>query len=165
MAHVDDPLAGDPFFRVLNERHPEVDLVILPQVTVPAPDEPRVDPATARTQEEVISSVLDDLGARLGPYAVEPRVSWRQASQSVRHQATGRAVLATREPVPTLRRLGDTLFNLGWSAGPVPGGSPRLEATRDGVRLTATAMPGGIRVHAEGEPLVLSDEAAAELLR
>ena len=157
-------LTDDPFFRVLRERHPEVDLVILPPVAPPAPDEPRLDLVEARRLQDEVEGVLDDLGARLGPYALEPTVTWRQSSQSLRHQLTGRALLASRRPVDTLRRLGDTLLNLGWSAGPVDGPAPRIEAARGDVRLVVTAQPGGVRLVATSEPRALSAEAAEEVL-
>jgi hypothetical protein len=42
---VPDPALADPMLRVLRERHPEVDVVVLPGPVPPAPDTPRLDPA------------------------------------------------------------------------------------------------------------------------
>jgi hypothetical protein len=164
MSQADEILADDPVLRVLHERHPEVDLVILPPVSQPPADEPRLTLGEARRLQEVVETVLGDLGARLGPFALEPTISWRQSSQSLRHQVTGRALLAARQPTATMRRLGDTLLNLGWVAGPVAGPTPRLQARRDGVRLAVTAQAGGVRILAESEPRALAAEAAAEVL-
>lgn len=59
-----DPTLDDPMLRVLRERHPEVDIVVLPQ-NAPAP----VAPDLAADEREVLAAgvdrLVDDLLARL----------------------------------------------------------------------------------------------------
>lgn len=145
-----DPTLNDPMLRVLRERHPEVDIVVLPQNT-PAP----VAPELAADDRDVLAAgverMVDDLLARLD-------LGGRTATRDGRWHTDewdqtwyeGVAVvgdLGRGENVTLLRSTGNVLVGLGWQARPVPGDRPRLVARRrGGFEAAATVRPTSLVV-------------------
>ena len=142
-----DPTLVDPLFRELRHRHPEVDIVLLPQ-QVP-PTEPAVPAATPEEQgalAEGLDRHLDDLVARLSrepAWASEHRAG-RWITDEWGHTCYESAVevteLADGANVALLRATGNALVGLGWQARPVPGDRPRLTARRRGGETAAARV-------------------------
>jgi hypothetical protein len=147
-----DPLRADPMLRVLRERHPEVDIVVLPQ-GVPARRAPEVDPSERDDLAGDLERALDDLLDRLGADAPLRSVQRAQRWQTDEWDQTWcEAVavvddLADGENVALLRVTGQALVDLGWQARPVPGDRPRLVARRrGGAEATAAVRPTALVV-------------------
>ena len=150
-----DPAAADPFFRVLRERHPDVDVVLLPPIL------PR--PADADAWDGDPDAVADDaldalrmLGVALGTDLPAGVRFWKhhdEAAQQHLTVATSFAAAPGRE-VAELRRTGQALLDLGWQARPLEREDrPTLEARRDGHRLVAFAVDGGIDLTLTSRPV------------
>lgn len=159
-----DPTLDDPMLRVLRERHPEVDIVVLPQ-TVPAP----VAPELASGERDAVAAgadrLVDDLIARLdlggrtatrdgGWHTDEWDQSWYEAVAVVGDLGTG-------ENVALLRSTGNALIGLGWQARPVPGDRPRLVGRRrGGFEAAATVRPTSLVLTVRTAKVRLTEEAA-----
>ena len=159
-----DPTLDDPMLRVLRERHPEVDIVVLPQ-TVPAP----VAPELAADERDAVAAdadrLVDDLIARLdlggrtatrdgGWHTDEWEQSWYEAVAVVGDLGTG-------ENVALLRSTGNALIGLGWQARPVPGDRPRLVGRRrGGFEAAATVRPTSLVLTVRTAKVRLTEEAA-----
>src|SRR5215207_463329 len=59
-------LGGEPFFRVLHEQHPDVDLVILPPIDSPDPDQPLASADKVRQVATAARSAFDRVLAAAG---------------------------------------------------------------------------------------------------
>jgi hypothetical protein len=137
--------------RVLRERHPEVDVVLLPQ-TAPA-TAPAATPAQRAALAADVDGSLGDLLARLSR---DP--AWVGATRDARWRTDewgllwyeSSAVLgplAEGGNVALLRAVGHALLDVGWQARPVPGDRPRLVARRrGGLSATATVRPNELVV-------------------
>lgn len=146
-----DPALADPMLRVLRERHPEVDVVVLPGPVPPAPDSPRVDPAgltaMAARLDEQVGDLLAALSREPGWTGAERFSRWHTDEWGRQWYESGAVVggLAEGDAVALLRATGAALVALGWRARPVPGDRPRLEAARGtgtgGVSARATVRP------------------------
>ncbi|GAA1933185.1 hypothetical protein [Nocardioides hwasunensis] len=143
-----DPVADDPMLRVLRERHPEVDVVVLPQRR-PVAEAPEVDPVRRDALAADLELALDDLLTRLAPDAARHDVAredgrWHtdEWDQNWYECAAVVGGLDVGENVALLRETGRSLVELGWRARPVPGDRPRLVArARGGAEATATVRP------------------------
>jgi hypothetical protein len=140
-----DPTLNDPMLRVLRERHPEVDVVVLPQ-PVPAPVAPEVDAAGRDALAADVERSLDLLLARLEPGArsLQRDGDWRtdEWDQTSYEAVAVLGDLAPGDNMVLLRRTGAVLVGLGWQARPVPGDRPRLVARRrGGLEAVATVRP------------------------
>ena len=136
--------------RVLRERHPEVDFVVVPQ-KAPAP----VAPEFASDERDVLATgverLVDDLLARLDLrdrratrdgrwHTDEWDQTWYEAVAVVGDLERG-------DNVALLRATGNALVGLGWQARPVPGDRPRLVARRrGGFEAAATVRPTSLVV-------------------
>ncbi|MCF6379191.1 hypothetical protein L2K70_16385 [Nocardioides KLBMP 9356] len=145
-----DPTADDPMLRVLRERHPEVDIVVLPQ-NAPAPVAPVLTADERDALAVGVERLLDDLLARL---ALGDRTATREGRWHTDEwdQTWYEAVavvedLGRGENVTLLRSTGNALVGLGWQARPVPGDRPRLVARRrGGFEAAATVRPTALVV-------------------
>jgi hypothetical protein len=144
-----DPTLADPMLRVLRERHPEVDIVVLPQ-PAPVPQVPELGPAQREAFAADLERLLDDLLGRL-PHAGSTRRDGRwhtdEWDQSWYECVSVVGDLAEGDNITLLRSTGNALVGLGWQARPVPGDRPRLVARRRGgfeaaatVRLTSLVL-------------------------
>lgn len=166
-ASTPDPALADPMLRVLRERHPEVDVVLLPGPVPLGPGTPVLETAElaslAAEADSLVGDVLTQLsrsrhwtgGRRSGRWRTD---EWGQVSyQSV---ATVEGV-AQGGHVPLLRDAGAALVDRGWQARPVPGGRPRLEARRPGFGATARVRPDGLVVTVRSAPVRADGGAVA----
>lgn len=160
------PLSDDPFFRVLRERHPDADLVVLPPAAPAPDDEPAEVRERARELVATARATLDSVFRRIGR---EPSVAvdlWSSHDRTGRRRRIARAAVHDLDPgapVALLREVGDALLALGWDARPYADGSPRLRAVRDGLVCEARAFGQALAVEVTSAPLPLSDATAAEL--
>jgi hypothetical protein len=156
-----DPAATDPFFRVLRERHPDVDVVLLPPIRLrPA------DPAAwTGDPEAVVEDALEALRMLGAALAVDLPVGvhfWKHHEEAAQQHLTVMSSFpAPDQEVPELRRVGQALVALGWLAAPLERQDrPTLEARRDGHRLVAHVVEGGVDLVLTSRPV--ADAAFAE---
>lgn len=148
-ASAPDPALADPMLRVLRERHPEVDIVVLPQ-TAPAPRAPDLTSAQRGALAGDVERSLDDLLDRLATHPAAGQVrrdaTWRsdEWDQTWYDCVAVVGPLGAGDNLALLRAAGRALVGLGWRARPVPGDRPRLEARRGGLSATATVRPDTI---------------------
>jgi hypothetical protein len=139
-----DPTLSDPMLRVVRERHPEVDIVVLPQ-PLPVPRLPELGPAQREAFAADLDRLLDDLLSRLpGTGSVERDGRWHtdEWDQSWYECVAVVGGLADGDNITLLRATGNALIGLGWQARPVPGDRPRLVARRrGGFEAAATVRP------------------------
>lgn len=148
-----------PFWATVRRRHPDVDLVLIPDQGPVPPGEEVDDEAVAQAVGRV-HAVADALGAeppaeaRIGfgpdPGTVVPRV--RLAS----HRDDG---------VAALNRLSDQLEELGWSVHRPQGGVDRVVARRANlhVRASYAEQSGTFLLDVTAEPLPVGAERARQL--
>ena len=158
-----DPAAADPFFRVLRERHPDVDVVLLPPTRLrPA------DPGAWDGDPEVVADdaleALRVLGVALDTELPADGHFWRHHEEAAQQHLT----IVTSFPAPgrevaELRRVGRSLLDLGWQARPIERDErPTLEAHRDGHRLVAYAVEGGVDLVLTSRPVADSARSDAD---
>ncbi len=158
-----DPTLDDPMLRVLRERHPEVDIVLLPQ-TAPAPVAPELGADERAALATGVERLLDDLLDRLGigdrPVAREGRwhtdewdQGWYEGVAVVRDLVPG-------DNVALLRATGSAMADLGWQARPVPGDRPRLVGRRGGFEAAARVRPTSLVLTMRTAKVRASQEAA-----
>lgn len=140
-----DPTLSDPMLRVLRERHPEVDIVVLPQ-PAPVPQLPELGPAQRQAFAADLERLLDDLLGRLpaGTGSVRRDGRWHtdEWDQSWYECVAVVGGLAEGDNMVLLRSTGNALVGLGWQARPVPGDRPRLVGRRrGGFEAAATVRP------------------------
>ncbi|RYC03849.1 hypothetical protein [Nocardioides zhouii] len=139
-----DPTLSDPMLRVVRERHPEVDIVVLPQ-PVPVPQLPELGPGQREAFAADLERLLDDLLARLaGAGSVRRDGRWHtdEWDQSWYECVAVVGGLADGDNIALLRATGNALVGLGWQARPVSGDRPRLVARRrGGFEAAATVRP------------------------
>ena len=139
-----DPTLTDPMLRVVRERHPEVDIVVLPQ-PVPVPAIPELGRAQREAFAADLETLLDDLLARLpGAGQVKRDGRWHtdEWDQTWYECVAVVGGLAVGDNIDLLRSTGNALVGLGWQARPVPGDRPRLVARRrGGFEAAATVRP------------------------
>jgi hypothetical protein len=156
-----DPAATDPFFRVLRERHPDVDVVLLPP-TRPRPADPD---AWTGDPEAVAADALEALrvlGVSLGTDLPDGVRFWKHHEEAAQqHLVVVTSFPAPGQEVPGLRRVGQALLDLGWQSRPLEREErPTLEALRDGHRLVAHVVEGGVDLALTSRPV--ADAAFAE---
>lgn len=149
-----DPAAEDPFFRVLRERHPDVDVVLLPPIR-PRPADPD---AWTGDPQAVVEDALDALRVLGVAIAVDLPVGvrfWKHHDEAAQqHLTVTTSFPAAGREVPELRRLGQALVSLGWVAVPLERQDrPTLEARRDGHRLVAYVVEGGVDLVLTSRPV------------
>lgn len=149
-----DPAATDPFFRVLRERHPDVDVVLLP-TTRPRPADPDAWDGDPDVVADDALEALRVVGVALGTDLPVGVRFWKHHDEAAQqHLRVMTSVAASGQEVPELRRLGQALLDLGWQARPLEREErPTLEALRDGHRLVAFAVEGGIDLVLTSRPV------------
>jgi hypothetical protein len=159
-----DPALADPMMRELRERHPDVDIVLLPPVA------PLTEPSATRAQcvarMQHAGRVLATLSERLDR---EPTARtdywWSQKHPEVRRWVTAASFgdLGDEGAVPFLRRLANTLVHLGWEPRPAADGSPKVRGVAGPFELIARASGDAVSVNITSDPLHVPAELHAEL--
>lgn len=162
-----DPALADPMLRVLRERHPEVDIVVLPQ-TAPAPQVVELSAPQRLALVDGLGSSLDDLLERItaspaaGPvrrdgswHTDEWDQTWFEAYAVV-------GPLAEGDNMTLLRATAAALVDLGWQVRPVPGDRPRLVGRhRGGLEAAATVRPDSLVLTLRTAKVRAVEEAAS----
>ncbi len=161
----DDLVAADPMMRILRERHPDVNIVLLPPVE-PIRDQPSATLAQCRAVQQHASSVLSTLSTDVG---LEPstRVDywWSQSHPEVRRWVTAANYTDLGEggAVALLRTLGNLLVRLGWEPRPAADGSPRFRGVAGPFELIASAAGEVVSIHLTSDPFHIPADVYAEL--
>ncbi|MCW2835739.1 MAG: hypothetical protein JWN68_3692 [Nocardioides sp.] len=152
--------------RVLRERHPDVNIVLLPPVE-PILDRPSATPAQCRAVQHHADTVLSTLSTEVG---LEPstRVDywWSQSHPEVRRWVTAASYtdLGPEGAVPVLRTLGNLLARLGWEPRPAADGSPRVRGIAGPFELIASADGEVVTVNLTSDPLYIPVPVYDELM-
>ena len=159
-----DPTLDDPMLRVLRERHPEVDIVVLPQ-HAPPPVVPELAPGERDGLAADADRLVDDLVARLdlGDRTAARDGRWHtdEWDQSWYEAVAVLGDLAPGENVALLRSAGTSFVGLGWQARPVPGDRPRLVGRRrGGFEAAATVRPTSLVLTVSTAKVRLTQEVA-----
>lgn len=167
----DGVVGGEPFFRVLRDRHPDVDLVILPPIEA-APDQALAPVDEVVAVARAARAALDELLAAIGQPQPDARHDgWRAADSPFVHTYVVRAALrgiAEGEAVPVLRTIGDTLLAQGWDARQALDRAAGIVAGDGRHVIEAEVVATSIDLRLESRPLVAAIatfEAADEVLR
>jgi hypothetical protein len=167
---------GDPFLDTVHRRHPDVDIVVLPDPRADEATRVAVLPAdadTARVERADAATRLTALWRDLHeePEAADPgRVAARLAPGPVAGTvvATAQATTTVDPGSPDGRRMLSRLAGAlgGWEVERTDGPVERLVATRDGASVRATyAEPTGVLVVVlTGPPLGVGADAAHALV-
>ena len=149
-----DPAAADPFFRVLRERHPDVDVVLLPAILPRAADADAWDGDPEAVADDALEA-LRMLGVALGTDLPPGVRFWKRHDEAAQqHLTVTTALPAPERQVAELRRMGQALLDLGWQAHPLEREDrPTLEARRDGHRLVASVVDDGIDLVLTSRPV------------
>jgi hypothetical protein len=173
MRRADEGVLGDePYFRVLRELHPDVDLVILPPADAAQPDLSLAASEDVATTVHAARAALDALLEAIGHPAPDARhEAWRfENSPFVRTFVVRASVrgLPEGEARPLLRRIGDTLLAQGWDARAVADRPAELLASDGRHLLDAEVVAGSIDIRLESMSLAAAPEtieAVTEALR
>ncbi len=171
---------GDPFLDAVHRRHPDVDIVVLPDpradtpVAAALPAALPADAATARVERADAATRLTALWRALhedadaaDPAGVVARLAPGPVAGTV--VATARATTRVDPGTPDGRRMLSRLAGAldGWQVQRLPGPVERLVAGRDGATLRASyAEPTGVLVvQLTGPPLAVGAEVVHDLVR
>ena len=161
----EDQVAADPMMRVLRERHPDVNIVLLPPVE-PVLDQARATPAQCRALQKHADTVLATL-SRGVEHEPSTRVDywWSQSHPEVRRWVTAASYtdLGDDGAIPLLRTLGNLLARLGWEPRPAADGSPRIRGVAGPFELIASADGDVLSVNITSDPLYVPADLYAEL--
>lgn len=160
----EDPVAADPMMRILRERHPDVNIVLLPPVE-PILDQPSATAAQCRALQQHADTVLATLSLHVER---EPstRVDywWSQNHPEVRRWVTaaGFADLGD-DALPMLRDVGNLLVRLGWEPRPAADGSARLRGVAGPFELIASAVGDAVSITITSDPLYIPSDLYDDL--
>ena len=171
-------VAADPMMGVLRQRHPDVDIVLLPTPAVPGSVAPgaTTNGGSVATPDDLArlaretEDLLDALAARLSQHPAWPdhakrEARWRHEGVAGEHAgfAHREAILvvdglAEGDNIALLRAVGNTFLSVGWQASPVPGGRPRLVARRGSVTGSAMVREGSLQLTISSRHVVADAE-------
>jgi hypothetical protein len=161
----EDQVAADPMMRVLRERHPDVNIVLLPPVE-PILDRPSATSAQCRAVQKHADTVLATLSLNV-EHEPSTRVDywWSQSHPEVRRWVTAAsyADLGDDGAIPLLRTLGNLLARLGWEPRPAADGSPRIRGVAGPFELIASADGDAVSVNITSDPLYVPADLYDEL--
>jgi hypothetical protein len=166
----EDALAQAPLLRVVHERHPDVDLVVLPPEP-PAPDAATapvpVTDAALDAEREQVDAVLAGLLAAADAGDAGAAGTWRMSRAGhVVPVAEARVPAAGAEAgTAVARALSGRLRTDGWegrieAAGP----APRLQAGRDGRSVRVVWLDDAVLVTVRGRDLPVATATARGLV-
>lgn len=152
----EDLVAADPMMRTLRERHPDVNIVLLPPVE-PIVDQPSATPAQCRALQQHADAVLATLSLNVQR---EPstRVDywWSQNHPEVRRWVTAASYADLGDgALPMLRSVGNLLARLGWEPRPAADGSPRMRGVAGPFELIASAVGDTVSINITSDPLYI----------
>ena len=152
-----DLMASDPMMRIVRERHPNVNIVLLPPLE-PILDRPSATAAQCRAFQQHAETVLATLARHLDS-ATSTRADhwWSQGHPEVRRWVTAaRFGDLECEPVAAPRSLATLLSGLGWDPRPAADGSPRFRGEAGPFELIASAEGDAVSISITSEPVFVS---------
>jgi hypothetical protein len=166
----EDALAAAPLLRRVHERHPDVDVVLLPPEP-PAEAERLpavpVDPAALDAERDVVDGVLAGLLAAAGSTA-EPVTTWRSAAERGRVLPVAEARLpfeGAAQGVALGRAVGARLRADGWVGGVRrTGATVLLQAARDDRSARVAWLDDAVLVTVRGRDLPVDPGTARALV-
>lgn len=162
MRRADNSVLGDePFFRVLRERHPDVDLVILPPIDAPPPDQELASVGDVFAVAEAARAALDRLFAGVEQAPAARHEAWRFENSAAVRTFVIRASLRglpDGAAVPLLREMGDTLLAQGWDARAVEGAAAEILASDGRHLLDVEVVAGSIDLRMESVSIAAAPE-------
>ena len=153
----EDLVAADPMMRTLRERHPDVNIVLLPPVE-PIVDQPSATPAQCRALQQHADTVLATLSLNVLQREPSTRVDywWSQHHPEVRRWVTAASYADLGDgAVPMLRAVGNLLVRLGWEPRPAADGSPRMRGVAGPFELIASALGDTVSINITSDPLYI----------
>lgn len=161
----EDLVAADPMMRVVRQRHPDVNIVLLPPVE-PILDRPSATSAQCRAIQKHADAVLATL-SRGVDHEPTTRVDywWSQSHPEVRRWVTAASYggLGDGDAISLLRSLGNLLVRLGWEPRPAADGSPRIRGVAGPFELIASAQSDIVSINLTSDPLYIPAELHDEL--
>jgi hypothetical protein len=161
----EEHVAADPMMRILRERHPDVNIVLLPQVE-PILDQPSATPAQCRALQQHADTVLATLSLNVEQQpATRVDYWWSQSHPEVRRWVTAASYtdLGDDGALSLLRTLGNLLVRLGWEPRPAADGSPRLRGLAGPFELIASADGDTVSVNITSDALYVPADLYSEL--
>lgn len=155
----------DDFFAPVRRRHPDVDLVVLPEER-PSPPRPVADDdAVARTRDQV-RTAAEQFAAVVAPEADSGMVA-RLAYGPAEGTVVARCRLAAQSDGRPLDVLRARLERGGWRPRRIEGPIARLTGRRGDVHVRASyaAETGALVVEIVSDPLVVGHDRAKGLVR
>ncbi len=162
----EDSINADPMMRIVRERHPDVNIVLLPAVQ-PIVDQPSATMAQCRSVQQHAAAVLATVSLKLGR---EPstRVDywWSQDHPELRRwvSAASYAGLGDEGAVSLLRALADLLVRLGWDPRPAADGSAQVRGVAGPFELIASADGPVVSINLTSDPLYVPADLHGELM-
>lgn len=152
---LEDAIVNDPMMRVVRERHPDVNIVLLPPVE-PIRDRASATLAQCLALQRHADTVLATLTLNV-EHETTSRVDywWSQSHPEMRRWVTAAsyADLGDDGAVPLLRTLGNLLAQLGWEPRPAADGSPRIRGVAGPFELIASAEGDTVSIRITSDPL------------
>lgn len=164
MATEDEPLATAPLLRTFHERHPHVDLVVLPPVGTEPPQDP-LGVAEAAAVAAASGTVFDDVIEASGQSPEVRTEIWAPGRSVGWHRlvlrTSLRGLVAEGEAAHLLSVVASHLGVTGWSR--VEGSSADLAVIKGIMRLEVDAFPESLDLCLSTEPVPVSAQVLAEL--
>lgn len=170
-------IANDRFFAEVRRRHPDIDIVLLPQVD-PGPAQPAapaapLEPIEPAALAEALETTLTGLLPLMAPGIDLPAPQWRWGPGDSTGSVARETLVAAEnlEAVPALTALSGAeraLVAEGWHVLVPPDGLPRVLANSpDGTQAQVVYVEGRSRyaVRLRSASYVVGRESAADLLR
>ncbi|WP_250444636.1 hypothetical protein [Actinotalea sp. C106] len=186
MPEPDALLDSAPLLRELRERHPDVDVVVLPAEAPRGPARAPVPQATLDAEAQHVTSTVEDLLAALGEHPgaqesddaegnqPEVRTRWRTAPGQPDSTSAGvvTPVAEARVAVPDVLAatkaaniLAGRMAERGWQGAlRTTGTTAQFDAAQDGRTLRVVRLEGTVLVTATGRGLTVTKSLARELV-
>lgn len=176
-AEAAEEVVADPFWSAVVRRHPDVDVVVLPQADDPRLEVPPDIPVLSVEQAgEVCESAAASWWHALQPDQdpTQEHARWLagEAGGTVRHEATRtRDGLAAAEGRAILEQASDLLRQAQWTVFTPPDGLPRVLGSRPGalgqseMQVVFAPEPGRLIMRLRTELLHVGPDGVEELLR
>jgi hypothetical protein len=154
-----------PFFNAVRRRHPDVDIVVLPDE---GPTEAGEEVSTAEVEAGLarVADVVARAWAAATDVPAEPEVRLGYGPHPGTVVARARILTRTAEGEQVVGALHEVLAQYGWRLGRVRD-LARFQGRRDDlhVRVSYVEVSGGVLVELTSDPMPVGSDRARELVR